>query len=76
MLREQVPLQPRSSDMVYRGHEFEVIQGSTPDVWRWSVLIGNPRMLRIGEATTEEKAVASVKQVIDRALTIQAALKR
>jgi hypothetical protein len=62
--------------MIYRGQEFEVIQGNTPDVWRWSVLIGNPQMLRIGEATTEEKAVASVQQVIDRALTIQAALKR
>lgn len=62
--------------MEYRGHEFDVIQGNTPDVWRWSVLVGNPRMLRIGEATTEEKAVASVKQVIDRALTIQATLKR
>jgi hypothetical protein len=75
-LREQVPFQPRSRGMVYRGHEFEVIQGSTPDFWKWSVLIGNPRMLRIGEANTEEKAVASVKKVIDRALTIQAALKR
>jgi hypothetical protein len=58
--------------MEYRGIKFEVVQGSLPDVWKWSVLIGDPQMLRIGEAATEQQAVTQVKQVIDRGLAVQA----
>ncbi len=31
--------------MEYRGVKFEVLQGSLPDVWKWSVVIGDPQML-------------------------------
>jgi hypothetical protein len=59
--------------MEYRGVKYTVVQGSQPDVWRWSVLVGNPEMLRLGDETTEQKAVMEVRRVIDRALAIEKA---
>jgi hypothetical protein len=56
--------------MEYRGVKYTVVQGSQPDVWRWSVLVGNPEMLRLGDETTEQKAVMEVRRAIDRALAI------
>ena len=58
--------------MEYRGIKFEVLQGSYSGIWTWSLLVGDPQMLRIGEAASEEAAVNRVKQVIDRALAVQA----
>jgi len=43
--------------MEYRGIKFEVVQGSLPDVWKWSAMSGDPQMLRMGEAATEQQAV-------------------
>jgi hypothetical protein len=57
--------------MEYRGIEYTVIQGSQPDVWKWSVMVGDPKMLRIGEASSEHRAEIQVRSIIDRALTIQ-----
>lgn len=61
--------------MKYHGVSYSIIQGNTPDVWRWSVMVGQPEMLRIGDAPTEQQAEAQVQQVIDRALTVQQTLR-
>jgi hypothetical protein len=60
----------RSVNMKYRGVDYSVVRGSTPDVWRWSVLVGQPEMLRLGDAATEEQADMQVRKVIDRALDV------
>jgi hypothetical protein len=57
--------------MEYRGIKFEVVQGSLPTVWKWAVKVGDPPMLRIGEASDQAQATARVRLVIDRALAIQ-----
>jgi hypothetical protein len=44
-------------------------------VWRWSVMVGRPEMLRIGEADTEQQAEAKVHEVIDRALKVEETLR-
>ena len=61
--------------MEHRGIKFEIVQGSQSDVWKWSVFVGDPPMLRIGEAPTEQDAAAEVMHVIDRAITIKDNLK-
>jgi hypothetical protein len=42
---------------------------------RWSVLVGQPEMLRLGDAATEEQADMHVRKVIDRALDVVEALR-
>jgi hypothetical protein len=59
--------------MEYLGVKYGV-QRVTPDVWKWSVLIGEPAMLRRGEAETEQQAEIEARAVIDRALTLQKTL--
>jgi hypothetical protein len=54
---------------------YSVVQGSTPNVWRWLVVVGKTEMLRIGDAKSEHQAKAQVHEVIDRALTLQEALR-
>jgi hypothetical protein len=61
--------------MEYRGVKYSVVQGSSPNVWRWQVVVGKPEMLRIGDAATERQATAEVHDVIDRALAMQEALR-
>jgi hypothetical protein len=61
--------------MKYRGADYSVVRGSTPDVWRWSVLVGQPEMLRLGDAATEQQAEMRVRKVIDRALDVKEALR-
>jgi hypothetical protein len=60
--------------MKYRGVQYSVVQGSSPNVWRWSVMVGKPEMLRLGDAETEDQAEIQVRQVIDRALDVAEAL--
>jgi hypothetical protein len=60
--------------MKYRGVKYSVVQGSSPNVWRWSVMVGKPEMLRLGDAATEDQAEIQVRQVIDRALDVAEAL--
>jgi hypothetical protein len=62
-------------NMKHRGVEYSVVQGGQPDVWRWSVMVGQPAMLRLGEATTEQQAEMQVWRVIDRSLDVAEALR-
>jgi hypothetical protein len=57
--------------MDYRGVKYSIVQGSLPDVWKWSVTVGDPEMLRIGEASSEERAEIQIRSLIDRAFEIQ-----
>jgi hypothetical protein len=61
--------------MQYRGVNYSVVRGGPPNVWRWSVMVGQPEMLRIGDAETEREAEAQVHEVIDRALDVTEALR-
>jgi hypothetical protein len=61
--------------MKYRGVAYSVVQGSTPRVWRWSLIVGQPEMIRLGEEETEAPAEARVREVIDRAFDVQEALR-
>ena len=49
--------------MKYRGVSY---LGKTPNVWRWTVTVGQPQMLRIGDAATEHQAEVGVREVITR----------
>jgi len=62
--------------MEHRGVKYSVVQGVRSDVWKWSVLVGRPEMLRIGEAATEHQAEMQVRLVIDRALALEEFLSR
>jgi hypothetical protein len=61
--------------MKHRGVEYSVVQGGQPDVWRWSVMVGRPAMLRVGVAKTEQQAEMEVWRVIDRALDVAETLR-
>jgi hypothetical protein len=65
----------RSVKMEYRGVKYSVVQGTSPNVWRWRVVVGKPEMLRLGDAASELHAKAQVHKVIDRALALQEALR-
>lgn len=62
--------------MEYRGIEYTVVQGSSPNVWRWRVRVGKPEMLRLGDAATEEEAKAKAHALIDRAFALEQALQK
>jgi hypothetical protein len=61
--------------MEYRGVKYSVVQGSSPNVWRWRVMVGQPEMLRMGDAETENQAEIQVRDVIDHALDVVKALR-
>jgi hypothetical protein len=63
-----------SEHMEHRGVNYSLVEGP-PGVWRWTVLIGHPEMLRIGEAGSEHQAEVQVRSVIDRALALEKVLK-
>ena len=65
----------RSVKMKYRGVAYSVVRGGSPGVWRWSVMVGKPEMLRMGDEETEHRAEMRVHMVIDRALDVQEALR-
>jgi hypothetical protein len=60
----------------YRGVEFTTVKCALGGRWRWSVLVGQPAMLRMGEAATEQQAELDARNVIDRAIAIQETLRR
>jgi hypothetical protein len=65
-------MQPRfRENMEYQGIEYTIVQGSQPYVWKWSVMVGDPEVLRIGEASSEQRAEMQVRSIIDRALLIK-----
>jgi hypothetical protein len=53
--------------MIYKGFDFNVIQGITPGVWRWSVSTGGSRG-KTGETKTKPNAVIAAWRAIDQAL--------
>jgi hypothetical protein len=57
--------------MEYRGVKYAVVKDERLGLWRWSVLVGRPEMLRIGDAKSEHKAEVQVQFVIDRALALE-----
>jgi hypothetical protein len=61
--------------MKYRGISYSIVRGSEPDFWRWSVLVGQPEMLRLGVAVTEYHAEIQIRIAIDRALDVVEALR-
>jgi hypothetical protein len=61
--------------MKYRGVSYSIVRGNTPNVWRWSVMVGRPEMLRIGDAATEDQAELEVREVIDRAIELEQSLR-
>jgi hypothetical protein len=65
----------RSVKMKYRGVAYSVVRGSPPNVWRWTVMVGKPAMLRMGDEETEREASRRVHEIIDRALDVQEALR-
>jgi hypothetical protein len=62
--------------MEHRGVKYSLVQGAHPGVWKWSVLVGYPQMLRMGEAETAYQAEMQVRHVIDRALALEQTLSR
>ena len=54
--------------MEYRGVEYTVVQGIERGVWKWSVSLGDPKMIKVGQARNKQDAVAEVELAIDRAL--------
>jgi hypothetical protein len=62
--------------MEYRGVKYTITQGPKPDVWRWRTVVGQPEMLRTGEASSEMKAELYVKKFIDWSLARQEAQRR
>ena len=63
-----------SKQMEHRGVSYSLVE-EQPGVWRWRVLIGNPQMLRMGEAASQHQADMLVRSVIDRALALKKMLK-
>jgi hypothetical protein len=47
--------------MKYRGINYSIVRGSEPDFWLWIVLVGQPEMLRLGVAATEDQAEIHVR---------------
>jgi hypothetical protein len=52
--------------MIYKGIEFNVVQGIEPDVWKWSVSIGDSA--KIGQTKTKPDGVIAAWRTIDQAL--------
>jgi hypothetical protein len=73
---EQTPLHPSFEFMEHRGVVYAVVQDVRHGLWRWSVLVGRPEMLRIGDAESEHQADLQVRAVIDRALALDEMLRK
>jgi hypothetical protein len=52
--------------MIYKGIEFNVVQGIEHGVWKWSVSIGDSE--KLGQAKTKSSAVMAAWRTIDQAL--------
>jgi hypothetical protein len=59
----------------HRGVKYAVVQDARLGLWRWSVLVGRPEMLRIGDAESEHQADVQVRAVIDRAFGLEEMLR-
>jgi hypothetical protein len=54
--------------MEYRGIEYKIIQGIERGVWKWSVSLGEPKIIKVGQAKTKRDAVVAVEHAIDKVL--------
>jgi hypothetical protein len=54
--------------MEYRGVQYTVVQGIERGTWRWSVSLGEPKIIRVGQAKTKRDAVVAVEYAIDKVL--------
>lgn len=54
--------------MIYKGIEFNIIQGIEPGVWKWSVTADDGEA-KSGQSKTKPDAVIAAWQAIDKALT-------
>jgi hypothetical protein len=61
--------------MEHRGVKYSIVQGVRSGMWTWSVLVGDPPILRMGDAETEHQAEVHVRAVIDRALAVEKMLQ-
>jgi hypothetical protein len=64
------------SHVLYRGVAFSKVKSARGELWRWSVLVGEPAMLRMGEATSEQQAELNARSVIDRTIAVEETLRR
>jgi hypothetical protein len=55
-------------DDQHRGIKYSIVRATRRDVWEWRVVMGNPKTVRKGEATTAYHADMQVRKVIDRVL--------
>jgi hypothetical protein len=53
--------------MIYKGFEFNIIQGIAPGVWKWSISTGGSRG-RTGQTASKPNAVVAAWRAIDQAL--------
>jgi hypothetical protein len=65
-----------TTNTLYRGVEFSSVRCAAGGRWRWSVLVGQPAMLRMGEAATELQADLNARNVIDRAIATEYGFRR
>lgn len=54
--------------MEYRGVEYTVVQGIERGIWKWTVLLGEPKIIKVGQAKSRRDAVVAVECVIDKVL--------
>jgi hypothetical protein len=57
--------------MEHRGVQYAVVHDARLGLWRWSVMVGRPEMLRMGDAESEHQADVHVRAVIDRAFALE-----
>ena len=57
--------------MEYRGVEYTVVQGIERGVWKWSVSLGDPKMIKVGQAKNKQDAVVAVEHAIDKVLALK-----
>ncbi|MGA2058484.1 MAG: hypothetical protein ABSG88_24665 [Bradyrhizobium sp.] len=62
--------------VLYRGVAFSKVKSARGELWRWSVLVGEPAMLRMGEAASEQQAELDARSVIDRTIAVEETLRR
>jgi hypothetical protein len=56
--------------MEYRGVQYTVVQGIERGVrfWKWSVSLGEPKIIKVGQARTKRDAIVAVEYAIDKVL--------
>jgi hypothetical protein len=55
--------------MEYRGVEYTVVQGIESGIWKWTAWLGEPKIIKVGQAKTKRDAVVAVEYAIDKVLT-------